>query len=608
MQIRHYTRVIWRSFGLILLFAGIAAGVTYAVSKFVIPPVYQASTLIQVDAAGDSSTVFADNAQAVSYALLVTTTPVLKAAANELHGITADQLKTAVSASPLASSSIIEIRAQASDPQQAADIANVVAQNFIAVQVAKATSALQTTLQQTSQSMNTAKTNLTNAQTQLAALQISRASAAAIAQQTNIVNTDQLNYDSLLTNYQQIQQRLLRVNSLLIQAQKALPPAAPLSPRTSLDTLVAGALGALLVIVFALVRDWVDNSIRTPEDVANLTLLEPLASMPLSKKTLASVAAPGSDPTIEQASILATMTLSAQQKRPAAILLTSLQGKAGTTTIAVSLAISFAQSGKRVLLIDANLHRPALPGYFQRPSSKGLPDALAEIARLREGERFSWLNQWATEIPNLWLLPAGQRNAYPGGGLRSPELGLLVRGLLGTTSDPRERGIDGILDYIIFDAADLREGTNPIALTAVTDYTVLVIGAGKEHGEALNKVGLVFQRLGSPVAGVVVNRQTPRHRPYFYAESPLQATPLHPENLSASSALLSRQAKEPILSVPQVEEGRSAMPLAFAGEPGTYLPHVPDGAGSMTYSFPPSTPLPAPSPSGMTPPRPAQNR
>src|SRR5690348_8700459 len=133
MQLRHYAWVIWRSLRLLLLITCLVAGATFAISKFVIAPVYQANTLVQVDAAGGASNVFANQAQAATLSLLVTNNSVLQAAAQDLHSVTVGQLGAAVSASPLDGTSIIQIRAKAGNPQQAANIANVVAQHFITI-------------------------------------------------------------------------------------------------------------------------------------------------------------------------------------------------------------------------------------------------------------------------------------------------------------------------------------------------------------------------------------------------------------------------------------------------------------------------------------------
>jgi capsular exopolysaccharide synthesis family protein len=574
MQLRHYARVIWRSLRLLLLVMCLVSGATYAISKFLIAPVYQANALVQVDAAGGASAVFANQAQAVTLSLLVTNGSVLQAAAQDLQTVTAGQLGAAISASPLDGTSIIQIRARASNSQQAANMANVVAQHFITIQEANASAALQNSLQQLTPALDTAKNNLITAQTQLNNLQQARASAAAIQKQTSVLEDAQSTYDTLLLNSQQIQQQLDQVKGLLTLVQKAFPPAAPISPNASLNTEIAAALSALLVLVFVFVRDWLDASIRTPEDVAHLTALEPLGSVPLSKKALLSLApqgaSTGDDRTVEQACMIMALSLVARQTQPAAVLVTALHPGAGASTTAANLAISLARAGKRTLLIDANLQRPALQSIFQCPTSKGLVDSLAEIRGLPEEEIFAWFDQWTTPLPNLWLLPAGPATPRSAPVLSSPELRALVHWLLHAGG--------GVVDYIIFDASSLKEGADPVTLTAFTDHTVLVADAGKERGELLNKAGAIFQQVGSPVFGVIINRQTPKHRPYFYVEHAQQSAVFaEPSPMKAASVLAAPTASSgigaPLLHAP---EKRKSKPSPHSLASSASLPSRPD--------------------------------
>ena len=532
MQLRHYAWIIWRSLWLIFLATSVIAGATYAISKL-ITPVYQATTLIQVNPVGDSSTVFSSQALALNYSLLVTNSVVLQTVNNKLPEMSVNQLKAAVSASPLASTNIIQIQAQANNPQLAADIANTVGQAFIQIQETNVTIALQSRANQLTQFLTAAKNNVSTAQAQLSSLQKSQASSTTIAHQVSVLNDAQTNYDALLLNYQQVQLQELQVNHLLSQVQRAIPPAAPVAPRTELNTVIAAAMGLLLMIVFVLLLDWVDTSIKTPEDVAQLTMLEPLGSVPLSKRPLISLDQPGqskvNDGAVEQAFMIIALSLNIQNKDGCAILVTALQPGAGTTTAAANLAISLAQLGKRVLLVDANLHRSSLHEIFQCSNTKGLLNTLTDVYRFHEGVVQSWLNQWITNIPNLWLLPTGPTAAHAGAVLRSPELRILIQWLLGRNQDGHGGTKGGVVDYVIFDTSTLKEGADPVIIASLTDCTILVVRAGKEQGEKLNKAGAMFQRLCSPVYGVIVNRQAGRHRPYFYIEN-------NPQNLLSNKS------------------------------------------------------------------------
>jgi succinoglycan biosynthesis transport protein ExoP len=523
MQLRHYAWVIRRAFWLIILLTALTAGATYAIATFLIPPVYQASVLVQVNAAGDSGTVFASQTQAVTYALLVTNNTVLQESVAEVKTVTLAQLKQTVSASPLDSTNIIEIRAQAGTAQMAATLANVVAQNFITTEVTKVSTLLKSNLQQLTPMLGTAKNNVATAQAQLTTLEQNHASPAIVAHQVSVVESAQSNYDTLLLNYQQVQQQLLRVGNILTRVQKALPPDAPISPRTNLDTAVAAGLGLLLVLVFVLLRDWLDASLRTPEDVAHLTMLQPAGSLPVSKQPTIS-ASGGDDGAIAQTFMVLALQLSKQYPGRCAIVVTALRPGTGVTTTAANLAVSLAQLGQRVLLIDANLRRPALHTIFHVSNQKGLANNLPGIRGPQE-EMFSWFSQWTTPLPNLWLLPAGIEGAQSTAVICSPELRALMHWLLGRTNGLNQsQESSGVMDYVIFDAPSLKEGADPVTLTSFSHTTLLVAEAGKERSEDVDRAGAVFQKLGSPVLGVVINRQTRNHRPYFYVEHTQEAS------------------------------------------------------------------------------------
>lgn len=521
MQLRHYAWIIWRSLWLILLVTCLVSGATYAISKL-IKPVYQASTLIQVNETGEGSTVYTNQIQALTYSQLVNNTAVLQATAKSVPGVTVGQLQAGVSAAPLNNTSVIQILAKASTAQQAADIANGVAQNFIDIQVTQVNAALQNQLQQLNQQIAVAKNAVTADQAQLTALQNSRASTTTIAQEQGIFNDEQANYDALVLEYQQKQIQQYQLKQMLTLVQKALPPAAPLSPRISLNVLIAAAMSVLLMLVFVFVRDWLDTAIKTPEDVANLTRLEPLGSVPLSKDSPASIAlwdtTKKHNAAVEQAFLIMGRNFSIEHPRPCAVLLTSLRPHAGTTTTAANLAVSMALMGKRILLIDANLRRPTLHNLLQHSNTRGLVESLRDISLLSEKELPVWLNQWSTNIPNLWLLPTGSAGAHAEGTLRSPALQTLTQRLL-RSPEGAHNVMGGFVDYILFDGSSLQEGADPVAVASATNYTLLVAEAGKEQGETLNKAGAIFRKLASPVLGVIITRQSATHRPYFYVEN-----------------------------------------------------------------------------------------
>ena len=519
MQLQHYAWVIWSRIRLILLGTLLCAIATYAVSAS-IPSTYEASALIQVNGTGtnDSSGVFANQSLAVGYALQVTNNDVLQAAAKQLPGVTVSQLATEVSASPLDSTQIIQVRADAHNPAQAATIANTVVSAFIENQTTTQTRQLQSLADQLNQQIANASTQLNSAQAQLNSLLNSQAPSAQINQQKETINTYQTNYNSLITNYNQVQLELSLVSNQLTVVQSATPPTQPLSSRKSLNTAIAAALAFVLLVALAFLLDWMDATVKTPEDVAQLAFLEPLGSLPLLSGSPHVVT--GKEDGVEESFVAIATSFDALNRDRRAILVTGLHTEAGTSTTAAQIARELAQSGKRILLIDANLQHPSLFEIFGRPNVEGLATSLAEetMSQGQVRDNGVWLNQWKTKTANLWLIPAGRDSSHASRLLRGVELRMLVTSLL--QPQHLSTGQDGAsaVDMIIFDAPALAEGADAIALAAITDGTILVVAAGKEKGEDVKKAQATLKRLGSPVLGVVVNRQQAKHRSYLYAD------------------------------------------------------------------------------------------
>jgi non-specific protein-tyrosine kinase len=523
--LRHYAQIICNHLTLIILGILFSSTITFVISLF-IPPVYQVSALVKVDsvstttATGSGNDVFSAQAQAVSYALLVTSPEVLQDAARKLPGITVDQLKKVVSDSPVDNTELIEVRANDQNPEEAADIANTVAATFVQFQETQERMRLQSAADRLSQNMIQAKMNIDTAQKQLLALQNKHAAEDSIAQQQGQLATYQSTYNALLSNNEQLQTQMQQTDSMLSVAQRATPPDKPTSPQIILNTVLAAGMTMLLMITLVLLQDWLDVTIKTVDDVVQLAGLEPLGSIPLGTSTTECY--PGSEHTDEVKDAYSMLgrpfQILSQGKR--AVLVTSPRSKSGTTTAATYLALSLAKSGIRVLLVDANVRRPSLHNLSLCPETDGPVKSLYDMASWSESSiplPHLWLNQWKTAIPNLWLLPAGPLGQTPPPSLlHEPALSRLMDCLLGRMLDTSELLQSRLVDMIIFDSAALDQGTDAYLLSAIADATVLVVEAGKEHKDTLHQLSIIFQRFGAPILGVVVNRQRKQHRSYFY--------------------------------------------------------------------------------------------
>jgi capsular exopolysaccharide synthesis family protein len=521
--LRHYCWVIRKYFPLIGFGALFCTCMTAGIS-LCLPPVYEASALIMVSGSTnvDSNTnndIYSDQALAFSYSFLVTKDDVLQAAARQLPGLSVSLLRQDVSDSPITNTPMIEIRAQASSPQQAALIANVVAKSFIRIQLGKVSADLQNQDSDLSQHLQAARAASDAAQTKLMTLQAMHAPTGEITSQRDLSATYQANYTALLDNYHHLQSLELQVPATLNIFQQATPPDVPVSPHIWLNAGIAAALSLLLLVVAALLLDWMDETIKTEEDVMRLTALKPLGSVPScisagaapAEKSVTLEKSIARSEAIDESFIPINTALLDQFESKRAIMVTGLRPACGTSTVAANLAMALTRSGRRVLLIDANLRRPVLHiSGFQYFHSQSLVSCLAELrmSPLARQQIVTWLNQWRTRTPYLWFLPAGPVPLRPASLLSIPELRVLIQDLLDCQT----------IDLLIVDSAALDEGTDALALAAATDAAILVIEAGKEKKESLDRAGISLERFNAPILGVIINRWHEGLRSYFYTE------------------------------------------------------------------------------------------
>ena len=521
--LKHYGWVIQRSLWIILVGVVVCTGVTYFLNKRE-APVYDSAALIQVNSSvnPDNNNVFTDQALAQSYALLINNPEVLQAVAQKMPGVDPGKLSSAVSATPQNNTQVIAIHVRYNDARLTAELANQIAETFIQIQTTKATAQLQTVESKLSQNLIAAKRARDDAQAQLTTLQNNHAAQTDINHQEDVVNGAQATYSSIQANYNDVNLQLYRVTSGITVVARALPSDTPVSPKTTTNTIVAAALSFLLLAILFLLLDWLNVTIRTVDDVESLLQLEALGKVPViptdGKGPLSLLTT--KNEALEQAFATIGMNFSALENAQGAVTVTSLRPGMGVSTTALNLALSLTQAGMRVLLIDANLLRPSLHEVFRRPNGKGLTNSLSEVHMFQEQRMdlvTSWLSQWNTQIPNLWLLPSGPKPPTSTMILRTPELKALLGWLLRPNQSMNSKMMGGVVDFIIFDTSALNEGSGALELASATDGSVLVVEAGKEQVETVRKAEQTLQKLHSTLLGVVVNRQAPKHHSYLYA-------------------------------------------------------------------------------------------
>lgn len=238
--------------------------------------------------------------------------------------------------------------------------------------------------------------------------ELSRVSGETLDEQDRRVTFNQLNSNAqalqaqlttLLARYNQISASANVRPSTMTVLDRATLPVTPVSPNLLRNLLVAAVLGLGFALALAVVRETLDDRLRSTEDVENKLGVPLLGVTPLidDSETIEDSAALAE----AHSSIRAAIDFALPNPNHNVILLTSSQSIEGKTTTALALAREYARLGRRVLLVDADLRRPSVAKRFGfTRSAKGFGEVLSGDATMEEA-------LLASGQPNLDVLPVG---------------------------------------------------------------------------------------------------------------------------------------------------------------------------------------------------------
>jgi succinoglycan biosynthesis transport protein ExoP len=318
--------------------------------------------------------------------------------------------------------------------------------------------------------------------------------------------------------------RMMRVNNIRV-VDVATEPASSIRPRVSANVGIGVALGLLLGLAFAWVRQQLDSSVKSPDDLEQklglsfLGLLPEVASegerehpgAPKKKKRFARLAdGPSGNPIelvvhdrplsgiAEAARSVRTNLMFASPDKPhRRLLVTSAAPSEGKTTVACSIAIAFAQSGQRTCIIDCDLRRPRLHRIFGRAGDSGLTNVLVGDATLDDVAK-------PTQVENLWSIPAGPTPPNPADLLHSTAFKKFL-------ADVSER-----FDRVVIDSAPLVAVTDSAIVSTLVDGTVFVVRAFKTAVQVSRQGLRALRDVDANVVGAVLNGVNLNRREYGY--------------------------------------------------------------------------------------------
>lgn len=291
---------------------------------------------------------------------------------------------------------------------------------------------------------------------------------------------------------------------MTIVASAALPTS-PSSPRPGRILPIGAIAGILLGYVLAMIRHRQDTRIRSAEDVEHNLGASVLGVIPANKALAADDRSLGkADLDFQTREALRQLRTNLRfvdvDHDPRSIVITSSRMGEGKSTVSSSLGWVLADSGEQVVLIDADLRRPAVAGIFGLDGSVGLTQVLAGTAMLADALQ-------PTDKAGLYVLPAGQIPPNPSELLGSQRMHQLIEKLAET-------------HRVILDAPPLLPVTDAALLAASSDGAVIVVSATETRHEHIRRAAGNLNAVGARTLGAVLNRvNTSRFNRIVYGES-----------------------------------------------------------------------------------------
>lgn len=183
------------------------------------------------------------------------------------------------------------------------------------------------------------------------------------------------------------------------------------------------------------------------------------------------------------------------------ILITSTVSGEGKSLVTANLAITFAQTGKKVILVDADMRKGRQHQIFTTPQKPGLSNYLSNVMdepkkTNLKGKAENDLENYvkSTDVENLWIIPAGNVPPNPSELLVNERMKKLIKKLKDT------------YDIVIFDGTPSLLVTDAIILSRMVDSTIIVTSYKETKMENLKKVKRDIQNVGGKIAGIILNK------------------------------------------------------------------------------------------------------
>jgi len=499
-----YWQAFLRWWWLIVLFTVVAAGGAYLISSRM-TPVYSATTTLLVQQAPASNVteynaLLTSERLASTYAQMLTSRPVLEETQKRL-GLSS--FPGAVSVAAVRDTQLLRLSAESTNPEMASAIANMVAEVFVDQNRQLQESRYAASLNNIEEQLEDLPAKIEETQTALSKLGKSTdpETEAERARLETALSSYRNSYSTLLGSYEQMRLAAVQSTNNLTVFDPARTPGAPVRPQKLQNTALAAIVGAMLALGVIFLVEYLDDTLKGPEDVAQALGLNTLGTIGQFSREggeLITAAEPLS-PISEDFRVLRTnLRFAGVDKALRKILVTSAAPSEGKTVTTANLAVVLAQSGLRVSLIDADLRRPRQHHVFNIPSgTEGLTESLVE------GTINGRMTQPLADF-DLRLLPAGAIPPNPVEMVASQRMKQLLDELAAES------------DAVLVDSPPILSMADAAVMAQAVDGVLLTIEANKTRRGAAQDAVASLQQVGANVLGVVLTQVPSRSSRYYY--------------------------------------------------------------------------------------------
>lgn len=291
----------------------------------------------------------------------------------------------------------------------------------------------------------------------------------------------------------------------VMQVETAAKPTTPISPKPVQSALLAAAIGLLATAGFIFLVEFLDDTLKTPDDIKDVLetpvigFIGELKHNPKQDEESLGVfvAKNPRSPVAEAFRSLRTNLEYSSVDDPARTLLVTSSGESeGKSTVAANLAIVEAQSGKKVIIIDADMRHPKVHVQFNKSNRKGLSDVVTGKLRIED------VVKTYDQVENLSIITCGTIPPNPSELLGSDRMSQTLKEL------------EEQFDLIIIDTPPMIVSDAQI-LSGKVDGVIFVVIPGQTRAIAALRPIEELRRIGSHVMGIVANK-IPRNRDYYY--------------------------------------------------------------------------------------------